>query len=115
MAWDRDKEKKAAKNMSIGTSIFAIVFLLIWIAVAPSFMKLFGLAFLGLMIYRLYVFVQLNREEEKPRKEAEPWDRPAMEQPKLDSPSGGNGFCPYCGGRVEETFAFCPQCGRRLP
>lgn len=115
MRHDRDRERKAAKNMTIGTSIFGIVFLVIWTAIAPSFMKLFGLAGLALMIYRLYVMLQLAKEEEqKPRKELDPWERPVIDQPPQSAPSG-NGFCPYCGRNVEESFEFCPKCGRRLP
>lgn len=98
--------------MSIASCVFGIVFLLIWCSVAPSFMKLFGLAGLGLMIYRLYVCIQLNKEEKKPR-EIDPWERPSIsEAPRQDSTASG-GFCPYCGGSVKEDFDFCPKCGRR--
>ena len=113
MAKDWDKERKAAKNMSIGASIFGIVFLLVWTAIAPSFMKLFGLAGLAMMIYRLYVLLQLSKEE-KQQKETDPWDRPAAsEKPSQEPIPSGNGFCPYCGQKVAETFAFCPKGGRR--
>lgn len=118
MSWDRDKERKAARNMSIGSCVFGIVFLLIWTAVAPSFMKLFGLAGLAMMLYRLYVTIQLTKDGKKapPQKELDPWDRPAIhEEPRQDSAnSGSNGCCPYCGSSVQAEFEFCPKCGRRL-
>lgn len=115
MARDWDKERKAAKNMTIGSCIFGIVFLVIWTAIAPSFMKLFGLAGLGMTVYRLYVMLQLAKEEETgQQKEIDPWDRPAIGQPPQETPSGSS-FCPYCGRSVEESFEFCPKCGRRLP
>jgi len=117
MGHDWDKERKAAKGMSIGSCIFGIVFLVFWTAIAPSFMKLFGLGGLAMMIYRLYVLIQLSREEEtKPAKEPEPWDRPAIsDTPRHTAPTGETGFCPYCGQKVEADFEFCPKCGRRLP
>ena len=114
MAWDRDKEKKAAKNMNIATSVFAIVFLVIWTAIAPSFMKLFGLAGLGLVVYRFYAFLQLSKEEKKPQNEIEPWDRPAIEDVRQQEQPAGR-FCPYCGFALQEGFAFCPKCGRKQP
>ena len=115
MAWDREKEKKAAKKMTIGSSIFGIVFLIIWTLIAPSFMKLFGLAGLAMMVYRLYVMLQLSKEDKKdtPKPEIEPWDRPAIQEPPTqERPTGG--FCPYCGSTVAADFQFCPKCGRRL-
>lgn len=115
MRRDWDKERKAAKNMTIGSCIFGIVFLVIWTAIAPSFMKLFGLIGLGMMVYRLYVILQLGKEEEqKHPKETDPWDSPAIDQPPRQI-APDRGFCPYCGQRVEESFAYCPKCGRRLP
>lgn len=115
MARDWDKERKAAKNMTVGSAIFGIVFLVIWTAIAPSFMKLFGLGGLAMMVYRLYVLLQLSKEkEETPSKELDPWDRPAIEQPPREA-SGSNEFCSYCGQKVEDSFDFCPKCGRRLP
>ena len=111
MGRDWDKERKAAKNMTIGSCIFGIVFMVIWTAIAPSFMKLFGLGGLAMMVYRLYVMLQLSREEkDQPR----PEDRPAISGTPRQTASGESAFCPYCGRAVEETFDFCPKCGRRL-
>ena len=113
MRRDWDKERKAAKNMTIGSCIFGIAFLVLWTAIAPSFMKLFGLIGLGMMVYRLYVILQLGKEEEqKHPKETDPWERPAIHQPPRRKTGGS---CPYCGQDVEENFVFCPMCGRRLP
>ena len=36
MDWDRDKERKAGKAMTIGGSIYAIVFMGIWCALAAA-------------------------------------------------------------------------------
>ena len=117
MSWDREKEKKAGKKMTIGSAVFALLFSIFWCLMAVSmgawFMLFFGVPFVGMMAYRLYVLCQLSKED-KPR-ETEPWEKPDVpQQPRQEMPSG-KGFCPYCGGSVQEGFAFCPNCGRRLP
>ena len=117
MAWDREKEKKAGKAMSVGMSIFGLVFAIFWCIIAASmgagFMLIFGIPFVGMMGYRLYVISQYAKEDKQdaPVKETDPWDRPA---PQNAPPSGGK-FCPYCGGSIQEAFEFCPKCGRRQP
>ena len=116
MAWDREKERKAGKAMTLGSSIFGLVFSIFWCVMAASMgagiMLIFGIPFVGLMIYRLYVISQYAKETDK--KEADPWDRPAA--PRQDpAPTGEEGFCPYCGGSVQAEFDFCPKCGRRQP
>ncbi len=114
MAWDREKERKAGKTMTIGSSIFGIVFVIVWCILAVSmgawFMLLFGLPMLGMMIYRLAMILQLSKEEKKPPQESEPWDRP----PELPKQNSGSKFCPYCGRPLQEAFSYCPDCGRKL-
>ncbi len=115
MAWDREKEKKAGKAMTVGSSVFGVVFSVFWCIMAAAmggwFMLFFGIPFTGMMIYRLYVCLQYAREEKKEpsHKEADPWDRPAPQ-----STQSGNGYCPYCGAPAQEGFAYCPKCGRKL-
>jgi len=114
MAWDREKEKKAGKAMTLGSCIFGLVFSIFWCLIAVSmgagFMLIFGIPFVGMMAYRLYVLLQLSKEDPKQetQKEVDPWERPAQQ----DRPAG-NRFCPYCGGALEENFVYCPKCGRK--
>lgn len=119
MSRDWDKERKAAKNMSIASCVFGIVFLLFWCAMAPSFMKIFGLMGLAMMIYRLYVCIQLGKESKTKEipQDTDPWDRPTIQQPPRQdaAPTGDNNFCPYCGGSVQAEFEYCPKCGRKQP
>ena len=114
MAWNREKEKKAGKVMTLGGCIFGLVFSIFWccmaVAIGANFMLIFGIPFAGMMAFRLYVLLQLSKEEPKreEKKEADPWDRPLpQEQP------AGNGFCPYCGSPVQKNFTYCPKCGRK--
>ena len=112
MAWDREKERKAGKAMSLGSSIFGLVFAIFWCVMALSmgagFMLIFGIPLVGMMIYRLYVISRYVKEDKT--KEQDPWDRTVTESSKS---SGGNTFCPYCGQSLEPAFEFCPKCGRR--
>lgn len=115
MAWDREKERKAGKAMGVGMSVFALIFSVFWCLMACSmgayFMLLFGIPFVGMMGYRLYVLLQMTKEEPK-QHQADPWERPAA--PRFEENRNTDGFCPYCGGTVEAAFEFCPKCGRRL-
>ena len=36
MEWNRDKERKAGKAMSIGGNIYAVVFFVIWCVIAVA-------------------------------------------------------------------------------
>ena len=116
MRWDREKEKKAGKAMTLGGCVFGLVFSVFWcitaVSIGAGFMLIFGIPFTGLMAYRLYILCQYAKENHKdsPAKETDPWDRPAPQQP-----ASGSKFCPYCGGSIQESFEFCPKCGRRQP
>ena len=118
MDWDRKKERKAGKNMTIGSTVFALIFAIFWCFMAASmgagFMVIFGILFIGMTGYRLYVLLQLakDQEEKEHLKEADPWERPAVEAPRQDG-GAKNGFCPYCGSAVQAEFQYCPNCGRK--
>lgn len=112
MNWDRDKERKVGKAYHMGASVFGLVFAIFWCVAAASmgagFMLIFGIPFAGLMAYRLVIMAKYGdgKSKQPPRQEEDPWERPER--------SNGNGFCPYCGSSVEESFEFCPKCGRKL-
>ena len=116
MAWDRDKERKAGKVMTLGGCIFVLVFALIWCGVVVSmgawFMLIPGLFIVGITAYRLVLCIQWSKEQKAPQKEADPWDRPAPSAPQTQQHA--NGFCPYCGSPISEDFTYCPKCGRRM-
>ena len=112
MSWDREKERKAGKTWHMGVSVVALIIGIFWCLAALSmgagFMLAFGIPIVGLMAYRLVMVAKHGEDKPKqpPRQEADPWDR--QERPVAD------GFCPYCGSSVEETFEYCPKCGRKL-
>ena len=120
MSWNRDRERKAGKAMTIGTCVYGVIFSILWCAAAvwmgAGFMLIFGIPFAGLMLFRLVVLVRKAGEE---KQEREPWERAdrAGEYTTYAPPSSGteeNGFCPYCGGETKTGYAFCTKCGRRL-
>lgn len=112
MAWDREKERRAGKALGIGGSIYGIVFVVIWCAAAAGmgagFMLIPGLLLLGFLIFRLTVLLKKSKSETRER---DPWEMPGSQPSASDNT--GSGFCPYCGERLEDRFAFCPKCGRR--
>lgn len=114
MSWDRDKERKAGRAMTVGSSVFGIIFAVIWCIAAASmgawFMLFFGIPFVVMMIYRLYACIQLTKaeEEKRPPQTTDPWERPAQQE----LGSSGN-FCPYCGFALQDSFEYCPKCGRK--
>lgn len=120
MAWDRDKERKVAGSYHIGMSVFGLVFAIFWCCAAAAmgagFMLIFGIPFVGMMIFHLVTSIKMMQKE-KSKSAADPWERPTAEQkpPQPDvAGSSANGYCPYCGSATNETFQFCPKCGRRL-
>lgn len=114
MAWDRDKERKAGGIYGMVVSIIALIFVIFWCVAAVSMgagiMLIFGLPFLGLMVFRLVMTVKAMKKADQ--KSADPWDQPPIPETPRQNTAGG--FCPYCGGTLEEHFQFCPHCGRRL-
>ncbi len=114
MAWDRDKERKAAGKYQIGMTVFALAFMVFWCVMAVSmgawFMCLFAIPMGGMLIYRLVMTRKLMAEEKK----REPWEQPAQPRAEPYREQYGSGFCPWCGGKLEENFQFCPHCGRRI-
>lgn len=115
MEWNRDRERKAGKAMGIAGSIYGIVFIVIWCAVAAGmgawFMLIFGLPMLGFMIFRLTVMLQKSK-----KKPQDPWNQTSQPREHWTSSPKPNRdkFCPYCSKELKEEFVFCPTCGRRL-
>ena len=112
MNYDRDKERKAGKTFPLGMSFVALIFGIFWCLVALSmgawFVLIFGIPFVGLLAYRLVMVAKHGKDSpgQSTLQNQDPWE----EQTR----SANNGWCPYCGSSVEESFAYCPKCGRKL-
>ena len=74
MDWDREKERRAGKVVGIGSSVYAVIFALVWNVLAAAtgayFMLIFGLPFLGFMIFRLVVLLKKSKP-----KSQDPWEQ----------------------------------------
>ena len=126
---DRDFDRKAGAALQLGTCIFGLLFSVVWCSLAAAsgawFMIIFGLFFVGMMIFRLVVCIKKLQQSRQP---AEPWEQTgstyrsytqsaehaqsAYSETGYRSP--GNNYCPYCGSGIQEDFVFCPKCGRSL-
>ena len=117
MNWDREQEKKAGKAYHLGFSVFGLIFAIFWCVMAASmgagFMLIFGISFVGFMAFRLVMIAKVGGTSQKPKtgRESDPWEQ---QQPTQKTEGYKNGFCPYCGSSVEESFVYCPKCGRNL-
>ena len=116
MAWDRNEERKLAGSYRIGATIFGLVFAIFWccaaVAMGAWFMLIFGIPFVGMMVFQLVVSIRIMKKE---KKSDDPWERPtAGREPPRQTDSGGSGYCPYCGAAITEAYQFCPQGGRCL-
>lgn len=112
MNWNRDEERKAGKAWHLGASVVALIFGIFWclaaLAMGAGFMLIFGIPFVGLLAYRLVMVIKFGdrKPNQPPRQEMDPWEQRVKPV--------GNGFCPYCGSAVDESFEYCPKCGRKL-
>ena len=116
--------------------IFAAVFGVIWTLAAasmgaPFFFCLFGVMFIIIAIVQaIYNFKNATGKNRysaydivDEHEETDPFNErfggSGYEEPKYndwDAPGTGTSeYCPYCGARVEDDFAFCNKCGKKLP
>lgn len=114
--------------------IFMALFGIVWTAVVVSdgveLFALFGLVFSGVaVVMAIYNFKNAtgkNRyssfditdggEEPDPLNERfGAKQRTDRSEQKQDDQRSNNKYCPYCGAKVGDDFAFCNNCGKKLP
>ena len=114
-------------------SVAAVICGIIWIlaaasAGAPFFFPLFGLVFIGVGIAnavysfknasgdnRYSAFDIVDSDEEPDPLNARFGSRSGPEPETQTGETGKFAYCPYCGARLGEGFAFCGKCGKALP
>jgi hypothetical protein len=122
------KPGRGPSMMGAISSVFAVIFGIIWTFAAasmgaPFFFPLFGLVFIIMgIVQAVYNFKNATSENRyssfdivDSREEADPWNerftKSDSSQPAQD---GEFHFCPYCGEKLGEGYEFCPKCGKRL-
>lgn len=95
---------------------------------APGFFLLFGVAFIGIgVVNAVYSFKNATGEnrysdfdivdsDEEPDPLNDRFGSRSDPEPEVQTGEQGKfAYCPYCGARLGEDFAFCGTCGRALP
>ncbi len=125
MAWNREKERKASKKLSIAGCIYGLIFSIAWCVLAAAmggwFMLIFGIPFACLMGYRLALCLRLTKQDREQTEHpsvtyatGDPWDTPTTGPVTYRAPAAGGNYCPYCGSEIQSQFTYCPKCGRKL-
>lgn len=122
------KPGRGPSAMGAFGSVIGVVFGVIWTGAAasmgaPSFFLLFGVLFIVVgIVQALYNFKNATGENRfsafditEDGEEPDPLDRRVREAPESEAPEGACRYCPYCGAKLGEGFAFCGKCGRELP
>lgn len=110
-------------------SVVGVIFGVIWTGAAasmgaPPFFLAFGVLFIIIgIVQALYHFKNATGENRfsefditEDGEEPDPLDRRDWEAPGQEGPEPcACRYCPYCGAKLGEGFAYCGKCGRELP
>ncbi len=124
------KPGRGPSAMGAAGSVIAVIFGVFWTIAAasmgaPGIFPLFGVLFVLLgaaqAVYHLKNAAGKNRfsafditeDGEEPDPLESRFGGPAEDA--AENGGGPAGFCPYCGAKTAEGFAFCPKCGKKLP
>lgn len=109
------------------SGIFVIIFGIVWTILAISMggglFALFGVCFVGIAIastaYNFKNATGKNRYSEfditEDGEEPDPLNQRFGSAPTEEAEKAPAKFCPYCGTKAENDYAFCSSCGRKLP
>ena len=122
------KPGRGPSAMGTFGSVIGVIFGVIWTGAAasmgaPPFFLLFGVLFIvvGIVqaVYNYHNATGENRFSEfditEDGEERDPLDRRVHGDLEPEAPDGTCRFCPYCGARLGEGFAYCGKCGKELP
>ena len=102
-------------------AVAAALFGVFWTAIAPGFMKAFGVIFIVLAIAQaVYHWNNATRKDrfsafDITDSDAEP-DPLQRRFHGVEPPSRSDAarFCPYCGAAVQADYRFCRSCGKEI-
>ena len=117
------KPGRGPSTMGVIGAVAAAVFGIFWTAIAPGFIKAFGVIFIVIAIaqavyhfknaasknrFSAFDITDSNEEPDPLNQRFHASDTPHPNQ------SAGARFCPYCGAAVEADHLFCRSCGKRM-
>ena len=115
------RPEKGPLFMSIATSIFVLIFAIVWTAIAAHaapFMAFFGIFFIGFAIARIVMTVNhatgRDRRISDDHSEEQVENRYAKPE-NTEQKNTAQAYCPSCGAKVGVDFLYCGECGRKLP
>ncbi len=112
--------------MAVAAGIFGVLWTVIAAGMGGGLFALFGLVFIAVaVIQAVYNFrnatgenrysvfdITEDGEEPDPLGTRFGGDSEVSDRPEE---SGESLFCPYCGAKAGDGYAFCRKCGKRLP
>ena len=115
--------------MSIAMAIFGFLWVIVTINAGGGVFAAFGLIFIVIAIIQaVYHFKNASGKnrystfdivdgQEEPDPLHQQYGAPfEYENAESYGPqSERNHFCPYCGAKIQNDFAFCSRCGKKLP
>jgi len=109
--------------MSIASGLFGVIWTVAAASMGGGFFALFGLVFIAVAIIQaVYHFKNATGENRysvyditDSGEEPDPLNQRFGTQSASLSDTSGSEFCPYCGAKAEDGYAFCNKCGKKLP
>lgn len=113
--------------MGIAVGLFGVFWTVLAVRVGAGIMVPFGIIFVVIAVVNtVYCFKNAtgqNRYSEfditDESEESDPWNERFGKKnspPEVRTDAGSKAkFCPYCGEKADNDFAYCKNCGRKLP
>ena len=111
--------------MSIFVGLFGIVWTVVAAGTGVAFMPIFGIIFVIIAIVQaVYHFSNATKKNRYStyditdhNEEPDPLnDRFGTANARVsNTTTEKSNFCPYCGTKAEEDYAYCNNCGKKLP
>lgn len=120
------KRGRGPSMMGGFSSIFAVIFGVIWTILAVSggagLFALFGVVFIAFAVVQaVYSFKNAtgdNRFSEfditDDGEEPDPFNVRFGQKYNAEQGQEVTNYCPYCGAKVEDDYLYCRKCGRKL-
>lgn len=113
--------------ISVAVGLFGVFWTILAVSGGAGIMATFGIIFVVIAVVQaIYNFKNAtgeNRYSEfditDENEESDPWNERFEKKTNPPRAQGGSNsrsnYCPYCGEKAVNDFAFCKNCGRKLP